>query len=131
MYGHGVQSEFFVGRLKFSVCDAICIFNSGAQSRRHLLDNIEILSFRNIFYGLERENRKRILDAGQKALEKYRHRQLFLHSQKKKKKVISENYIPGAFGFNKAPHFVVPTEDEDKNTLELKFISDFQIYFRF
>ena len=113
-----------MGRLKFSVCDAICTFNSGAQSRRHLLDNIGILSSRNMFYGLERENKKRILDAGQKFLEKYKHRQLFLHSQKKKKKVISENYIPGAFGLNKAPHFVVSTEDEDKNTLDLKFISD-------
>ena len=77
-----------------------------------------------MFYGLERENRKRILDAGQKVLEKYKHRQLFLYSQKKKKKVISKNYIPGAFGLNKAPHFQVSTEDEDKNTLELKFISD-------
>ena len=77
-----------------------------------------------MFYGLERENRKRILDAGQKVFEKYKHKQLFLHSQKKKKKVISENYIPGAFGLNKAPHFVVSTKDEDKNTLDLKFISD-------
>ena len=77
-----------------------------------------------MFHGFERENRKRILDAGQKILEKYKHRQLFLHSQKRKRKVISENYISGAFGLNKAPHFVVPTGDEDKNTLELKFISD-------
>ena len=116
--------QVFMGRLKFSVCDAICTFNSGAQSRRHLLDNIGILSSRNMFYGLERENRKRILDAGQKVFEKYKHKQLFLHYQKKKKKVISENYIPGAFGLNKAPHFVVSTKDEDKNTLDLKFISD-------
>ena len=33
-------------------------------------------------------------------------------------------YIPGAFGLNKALHVVVSTEEEDKNTLELKFISD-------
>ena len=41
-----------------------------------------------------------------------------------KEKVISESYIPGAFGLNKAPDFVVSTEEVDKTTLELKFISD-------
>ena len=114
LYGHGVQSEFFLGRLKFSVCDAICRFNSGTQSRRHLLENIGILSSRNMFYGLERENRKRILDAGQKVFEKYKHRQLFLFSQKKKQKVISKNYIPGAFGLNKAPHLECPQKTRIK-----------------
>ena len=77
-----------------------------------------------MFYGLEKENRKRIPDANRKVLEKYKHRWRFLCSQKKKKKVISENYIPGAFGLNKASDFVVYTEEEGKNTLELKFISD-------
>lgn len=43
---------------------------------------------------------------------------------KKIKKVISESYTPGAFGLNKAQHFVVSTEEDDKNTLELR------IYFR-
>ena len=42
----------------------------------------------------------------------------------KEKKVISESNIPCAFGLNKAPDFVVSTEQQDKNTLELKFISD-------
>ena len=76
-----------------------------------------------MFYGLEKENWKRILDADQKVLEKYKYRQRFLCSQKKKK-VISESYIPCAFGLNKAPDFVVSTEQQDKNTLELKFVSD-------
>ena len=40
------------------------------------------------------------------------------------KKAIYESYIPGAFGLNKVPHVVVSTEEEDKNTLDLKFISD-------
>ena len=44
-----------------------------------------------------------------------------------KKKVISESYIPGAFGLNKSKHFVVSTEEDDKNTLELKFISDVDV----
>ena len=56
---------------KFSVCDAICTFDSEAQSKRHLLDkNIGLLSSRNMFYGLEKENRKRILDVGRNILEK-------------------------------------------------------------
>ena len=44
----------------------------------------------------------------------------------KKKKIIYKNYIPGAFGLNKEPDFVVPIEEENKSTLrvELKFISD-------
>ena len=62
MYGYGVQSEFSVGihRPKFSVCDTVCTFNSEAQSRRHLLDNIGLLSSRNMFYGHEKESQKRI-----------------------------------------------------------------------
>ena len=79
-----------INRLKLSVCDAICTFNSGDQSRRHLVDNIGLLSSRNMFYGLEKENRKRILDADREVLEKYKQRWRFLCSQKKKKKVISE-----------------------------------------
>ena len=44
----------------------------------------------------------------------------------KKKKIIYKNYIPGAFGLNKEPDFVVSIEEENKSTLrvELKFISD-------
>ena len=38
-----------------------------------------------------------------------------------RKKKFSESYIPGAFGLNKAPHFVVSTEEEDKNTVEIYF----------
>ena len=79
-----------------------------------------------MFYYLEKKNRNRILDAGRKVLEKYKHRRWFLRSKMKKKKVIYKNYIPGAFGLNKEPDFVVPIEEENKSTLrvELKFISD-------
>ena len=77
-----------------------------------------------MFYGLEKENRKRILDAGRKVLEKYKHRRPFLRPQKKKKKVIFESYTPDAFSLNKAPDFVVSTEEEYKTALGLKFISD-------
>ena len=79
-----------------------------------------------MFYYLEKENRNRILDADRKVLEKYKHRRWFLPSKMKKKKVIYKNYIPGAFGLNKEPDFVVPIEEENKSTLrvELKFISD-------
>ena len=112
-----------IHRLKVLLYDAICTFNSGTESRRHLLDSMGLLNSINIFYGLEKENRKTILDAGRNILEKYKHRQRFLRSQKKKKKLISECYIPGAIGLNKASDFVVSTEEEDKTTLELKFIS--------
>ena len=70
-----------IHRLKLSVCNAVCTLNSGAQSRRHLLDNMGPLS--SMFYGLEKENLKRILDAGQKVLEKYKHKHQFLRSQEK------------------------------------------------
>ena len=38
-----------------------------------------------MFYYLEKENRNRILDAGRKVLEKYKHRRWFLRSKMKKK----------------------------------------------
>ena len=81
-----------------------------------------------MFSGLEKVYWKRIFDAVWKVLERYNHRQRFLRSQKnkkKKKKVISESYIPDAFGLNKATDFVVPTEEEDKNALD--FLNLFQI----
>ena len=34
---------------------------------------------------------------------------------------------PRSFGLNKAQHFVESTEEEYKNTLELKFISDVDV----
>ena len=47
--------------------------------------------------------------------------------EKKEILIISESYVPGAFSLNKAPDFVVSTEEEDKTALELKFISDVDI----
>ena len=41
-----------------------------------------------------------------------------LKKKKEKKKVISESYIPDAFGLRKATDFVVSTEEEDKNALD-------------
>ena len=43
---------------------------------------------------------------------------------KEKKESNLWSYILVAFGLNKASDFVVYTEEEGKNTLELKFISD-------
>ena len=43
---------------------------------------------------------------------------------KEKKESNLWSYILGDFGLNKASDFVVYTEEEGKNTLELKFISD-------
>ena len=55
----------------------------------------------------EKSWRDTIIDNGFYALKK-----------KKKNKVISESYIPDAFGLNKATDFVVFTEEEDKNALD-------------
>ena len=43
---------------------------------------------------------------------------------KEKKESNLWSYILVAFGLNEASDFVVYTEEEGKNTLELKFISD-------
>ena len=104
LYRHSVQSRFPVAYIdsNFQWSNAVCTFNSGAFSRRHLLENIGLLGSRNMFYGLEKKNLKRIFDAGWEVLEKCKQRQRFLPSQEKEMKIISESYIPDAFGLNKA-----------------------------
>ena len=66
LYRHSVQSRFPVADIdsNFQWSNAVCTFNSGAFSRRHLLENIGLLGSRNMFYGLEKKNLKRIFDAG-------------------------------------------------------------------
>jgi len=55
-----------INRLKISVCEAIMTWNSGAMTKKQLIDNIGLVSNKNMCVGLERQNKKRIQDASRK-----------------------------------------------------------------
>ena len=101
-------------RVVISVCEAICVSNTGAGSNLLLLEKFGIKPGENTLRALRQEDRARLHNASRKVSEKYRKGRKMLKFQKKRQKDACSAYKPGGFGLNAEPEKITTAKDGAK-----------------
>ena len=116
-----------INSLQISVYEAVTTFNSEAYARKQVLDNIGLITSRNCVTAFENGNKKGIIDASRKILQKNKKRCQQLRSLQKKSIKSSTTYFPGAFSKSTEPDISINKEKRKVPIIKLRFMSEEQI----